>query len=684
MKKVTGKYSCSISEINGPIKTIKPSGLSQSKRALMGPSISIKEENLLAERQDVPTASLHSEHRLDSQGSKGISSENSKNLSEMSLILTPMQVKLKRDKFTKSAKKLASMKSRFGSMKHAEHVLAQSSHEQLEKRVENKTAFERMMSRLSRESGKRKESANLTQKTDLSGSSESFTKMFKELKISLDSTEKCKSRKEDSIRAEPTLETEIYSQKSNSDDTSENKCFLDEVFEKEPKQGPFPSFLHKPQWRAKNSQNAEQVTAHWGNRNDWSQATHKSISKDNLWRSAESAEINELSSDLKGGFDLMRIIDKPGLYSNTRRSHAFRDQLGLQGSNGMVSGERRTDRQTINSIESNPKRSEKRSKELISGESSDFKLWNKAFGQEEFKPKDSDKGAIEGFTLSGMPRSKAQNSQMQSVGAPLSSQKTQVKSQIENVQIDKPRNSQSSRLTPAKSKLTSMIISGRRNNTLGSCADLLHTSVNDIALQERLQSNDRKSTSFNNMNDFSIVDFNQHTAMGRASNRRLVDLHRGEIDPRGVAQSLAGLGLGLPGQIRQALVASSRSEQHISSEHDEPCAEQALPGDDSLALDVPNGCDVSNRRGAGRVLDEEPRQRHQGGGRRPEPAFNGGAVRRGRVGAVGRVERGNELQHDAGGGRGDIQEPERLLPELPNGESAQVRARGQVLLGTEG
>ena len=70
-------------------------------------------------------------------------------------------------------------------------------------------------------------------------------------------------------------------------------------------------------------------------------------------------------------------------------------------------------------------------------------------------------------------------------------------------------------LIEANSKLTSMIISGRRNNTLGSCADLLHTSVNDIALKERLQSNERKSTSFSNMNDFSIVDFNQHATMGK-------------------------------------------------------------------------------------------------------------------------------------------------------------------------
>ena len=63
-----------------------------------------------------------------------------------------------------------------------------------------------------------------------------------------------------------------------------------------------------------------------------------------------------------------------------------------------------------------------------------------------------------------------------------------------------------------------MVISGRRNNTLGSCADLLHTSVNEIAFQEKFQSGERKSSSFNNMNNFSIMDFNQHATMGKKIN----------------------------------------------------------------------------------------------------------------------------------------------------------------------
>lgn len=97
----------------------------------------------------------------------------------------------------------------------------------------------------------------------------------------------------------------------------------------------------------------------------------------------------------------------------------------------------------MNSIESNPKRSEKRSKDHISGESSDFKLWNKAFGQEEFKVKNEERATIEGFNLSGMPHLRAQNNQFASIKESLSNHKKQVKSQIENVQIDKPRNSQS-------------------------------------------------------------------------------------------------------------------------------------------------------------------------------------------------------------------------------------------------
>lgn len=60
-----------------------------------------------------------------------------------------------------------------------------------------------------------------------------------------------------------------------------------------------------------------------------------------------------------------------------------------------------------------------------------------------------------------------------------------------------------------------MVISGRRNNTLGSCADLLHTSVNEIGIQDKLRSTERKSSSFNNMNNFSILDFNHHATMGK-------------------------------------------------------------------------------------------------------------------------------------------------------------------------
>lgn len=332
---MTGKYTCSISEINGPVKTVKLGHMTKSKRILTGPSISIKEENLLNQKQEAPTASLHSERQLESFGSKGLSSENSKNLSEMSLILTPMQVKLKRDKFTKSAKKLASMKSRFGSVKQTEQILNRSNQEKEERNVENKTGFERMLSRLSRESGKRKESANLTQKTDLSGSNESFTKMFKELKISLGSDEE-ENRGKMTRSPGQMPRMEIYSQKSDLESQSEKKCFLDEAFDADANRGPFPSFLNGAKWHSKNQGNSSHLANKWAKGNEWSQNTQKSRSKEEMWRSAESAEFNEMSGDLKGGFDLMRIIDNPGLYSKTRRSHAFRDHLGLQSSNAMV------------------------------------------------------------------------------------------------------------------------------------------------------------------------------------------------------------------------------------------------------------------------------------------------------------------------------------------------------------
>lgn len=68
----------------------------------------------------------------------------------------------------------------------------------------------------------------------------------------------------------------------------------------------------------------------------------------------------------------------------------------------------------MNSIESNPKlNSRQYSKEQESGESSDFKLWNKAFGQgTEKQPNESEK--IQGFTLSGIPEEFGKNAKVMS------------------------------------------------------------------------------------------------------------------------------------------------------------------------------------------------------------------------------------------------------------------------------
>lgn len=76
----------------------------------------------------------------------------------------------------------------------------------------------------------------------------------------------------------------------------------------------------------------------------------------------------------------------------------------------------------------------------------------------------------------------------------------------------------------ATSKLNSLVISGRRNNTLGSCADLLRTSVNEIAFQDKLRSAERKPSSFGNFNNFSILDFNQHATVGRKKIKITQDL----------------------------------------------------------------------------------------------------------------------------------------------------------------
>lgn len=296
VKKVTGKYSCSISELNGPLKTLRP-----------GARGGWDEQS--------PSKQGGGQSRGRSVGSRAPESENSKqskNLSEMSLILTPLQVKLKREGFSQSARNLASLKSRFGSTKQTEPPPTKGPAPPCS---QLRTALERMATR---DSGKRKQSGNLTQRTDLSGSGGSFAKMFRELKISPDSEENWGRAQKRS--AEP------FSQKSGSPSLGEQKCFLDERLE-DSERAPFRSFLNRG---GRPSRDAEPQRESKGAARQDSQATRKRLSKEALWRSAGSSELNEQSSELKGGFHLRRIIENPGLFPQSRRSAAFRETLEAQ------------------------------------------------------------------------------------------------------------------------------------------------------------------------------------------------------------------------------------------------------------------------------------------------------------------------------------------------------------------
>lgn len=89
----------------------------------------------------------------------------------------------------------------------------------------------------------------------------------------------------------------------------------------------------------------------------------------------------------------------------------------------------------MNSIESNLKR---KSNEYISGESTDFKMWNKAFGQEDIC--EENKNKIGGFVLSGIPEMLSKNTSIIDKTLKTSKRKQSVKTQIDNVKIDKPKN----------------------------------------------------------------------------------------------------------------------------------------------------------------------------------------------------------------------------------------------------
>ena len=211
IQKATGKYICSITEI----KTLKKNNESQQ-------NIKIKNVSKRNSNSKMLQPSPISDHT--SFSSKNPDSENSKNLSEMSLILTPMQVKLKQEKFSKSTQKIGSIRSKFGSFRQTGR-LESCDDEIIQKHNNPKTGFHKMKTKFSGDSNDKQEC--LTERTDLS-KSENMFEMFQTLSIR--SGEDQNQVRESFKGGNSPLK--IYSQESQSargSETFENKqkCFLD-------------------------------------------------------------------------------------------------------------------------------------------------------------------------------------------------------------------------------------------------------------------------------------------------------------------------------------------------------------------------------------------------------------------------------------------------------------------------
>jgi hypothetical protein len=221
----------------------------------------------------------------------------------MSLILTPMQVKLKQEKFSKSVNQIASMKSRFGSLKHTNKSIIDDEINQTKK-----TGLNRLMTRYSKES---KENDNLTQKTDLSDSAGSFSKMFQGLKISLESNENLSSGISKKNEKKKSC---IYSQKFKSGSNENQNCFLDLEIS-EDNQFLCTPFMNEKEKTYKQENTKDQLQ-YWKLNKKYSKSGDKNSKNRHMWASAESTEINEI----QGGFDLMKIIDNPMLYSSSQNN----------------------------------------------------------------------------------------------------------------------------------------------------------------------------------------------------------------------------------------------------------------------------------------------------------------------------------------------------------------------------
>lgn len=318
IKKITGKYICSITEIKDSKKNSNKTSKNQLKPSVTIKNIS-KEKLILTNVQSLKKNSISD--NASSYGSKNLGSENSKNLSEMSLILTPMQVKLKQEKFSKSSKQIKSIRSKFGSFRQTEKRLDSSNYD---RNNNHKTGFHKMNTRFSNAS----KDECLTEKTDLSKSDHSMFEMFQDLNIQSEENQ----NKKHTIFKEGNS-PRLYSDDSQSIIASENsknnqKCFLDMVNDNNDFATPFV--------KSKN-----EIKKNESESPGWKIKMQKTFEDENYKIKSEltSSELQnsiELSCDQSGGFDLMKMIDNTLLYSDNMKKKSNEKFPNFNTSYGLV------------------------------------------------------------------------------------------------------------------------------------------------------------------------------------------------------------------------------------------------------------------------------------------------------------------------------------------------------------
>jgi hypothetical protein len=307
VKKVTGKYMCSITDTSGPIKKMKQNQVSPKNQPSIQ-NLTIKEDHVVSNSPNPVTASLGLDTQGHSQMSKGVSSDNSRNPSEMSLILTPYQVKKKQEKFTQSLKQIKSMKSKFGTIKQA-HNSSQNSIDNNKPNEENWTEHN--------DSGfkqKENEFDQYTRKTDLSGSDESMFKMFNNLNLSDDS-----DSEEKELADHMAIGLRGFSGDSKENFDAKEECFLDLDVNKK---GSYCDMLKTPM--LKDTRNGQGTNGN--TKSSWNSGIDKGriLTKFRQgsggfkigWTSHESEDAHEKSIEVLGGFKLMNLMENPLLKSD--------------------------------------------------------------------------------------------------------------------------------------------------------------------------------------------------------------------------------------------------------------------------------------------------------------------------------------------------------------------------------